>query len=86
MARSNLVLPVLMLIGVSFATDFLTEAYDYSRVFAAIGLFATAAWAAYMHFFASDPMAKKDAWETLTYALVGATIVVMAPMLAQVLA
>ena len=65
--------------------DFISEAYGYSRAFAAIGLFATAAWAAYMHFFASDLIAKKDAWETLTYALVGATIVVMAPMLAQVL-
>lgn len=77
---------MLMTVGLSFATgDFLSEVYDYSRAFAAIGLFATAAWAAYKHMMFIDSMAKKDAWETLTYALIGAVLVIMAPMISQVL-
>ena len=84
MRRSDL-FPVLLLIGLSFASDFLTEVYDYSRTFAAIGLFATAGWAAYTHMLSSDPMAKKDAWETLTYAVIGVVLVMMAPMLTKVL-
>ena len=79
-------IPVLLLmVGLSFATDFLTEVYDYSRAFAAVGLFVTAAWAAYKHMMSTDPMAKKDAWETLTYAIIGAVLVMMAPMISQVL-
>jgi hypothetical protein len=65
--------------------DFLSEAYDYSRAFAAIGLFATAGWAAYKHMLSSDPIERKNAWETLMYAIVGATLVIMAPMISQVL-
>lgn len=85
MRRTALILPVLMLVGLSFATDFLSEAYDYSRAFAAIGLFATAGWAAYKHMMASDPISKKDAWETMTYAIIGAILVMTAPMISQVL-
>jgi len=76
---------MLMAIGLSFATDFLTEVYDYSRAFAAAGLFVTAAWAAYKHMMSTDSMAKKDAWGTLTYAIIGAVLVMMAPMISQVL-
>jgi len=76
---------VLLMVSLSFATDFLTEVYDYSRAFAAVGLFVTAAWAAYKHMMSTDPMAKKDAWETLTYAIVGAVLVMMASMISQVL-
>ena len=39
-----------------------------------------------MHITPSDPMAKKDAWETLTYAIIGTVLVMMIPMISQVLA
>jgi len=65
--------------------DFISEVYDYSRWFAALGLLLTASWSAYGCMLSSDPMAKKDAWETLTYAIVGAVLVMMAPMISQVL-
>ena len=66
--------------------DFISEAYDYSRWFAAFGLLFTASWSAYTCMLSSDPMAKKNAWETLTYSIIGVVLVFMAPMLAQVLA
>ena len=81
----KLIPALLLIVGLSFATDFLTEVYDYSRAFAAIGLFATAAWAAYKHMMSTDSMAKKDAWETLTYAIIGVVLVMMAPMISEVL-
>ncbi len=81
----KLISALLLIIGLSFASDFLTEVYDYSRAFAAVGLFATAGWAAYKHMMSTDAMAKKDAWETLTYAIIGVVLVMMAPMISQVL-
>lgn len=66
-------------------TDFLTQAYYCSQALAALGLLLTAAVAAYRHMTSADPMAKKDAWETLMYAIIGAMLVMLAPMLAQVL-
>lgn len=65
--------------------DFISEAYNYSRWFAALGLLLTASWSAYRCMLSSDPVAKKDAWETLAYAIIGVVLVFMAPMLAQVL-
>jgi hypothetical protein len=76
-----------MLAGIAFAdsNDFFTDMYDYSRVFAAIGLFAVGGYSAYKYMLTEDQLAKKDALETFIYALVGATIVLMAPMISEVL-
>lgn len=81
----KLILALVLMANLVFAAeDFFTQMYDYSRAFAVIGLTATASWSAYKHMMSTDPMAKKDAWETLSYAIVGAMIVLMAPTLSQV--
>ena len=80
------ILVCLLLVGIAFAeNDFFTEMYDYSRVFAAIGLFAVGGYSAYKYMMTEDQLAKKDALETFIYALTGAVIVLMAPMISEVL-
>jgi len=59
--------------------------YDYSRIFAGIGLLAVGGYSALKYMKTEDPLARKDALETFMYAVVGAVVVMMAPMISQVL-
>ena len=65
--------------------DIITEIYDYSRILAAVGMLFVASYAAMKCMRADDPISRKDAIETITYALMGAMIVLLAPMISEVL-
>jgi hypothetical protein len=90
MRKNNLkfvLLMALMLARFAFAADdAITEIYDYARIFSAIGLLITASYAGYKHMRTNDPMARKEAWETLSYAIVGVVLVLSAPYITEVLA
>lgn len=83
--KSRSLLVLLMAVRIAFASDFLTDLQDYSTAFALVGLTLTGFYSAYKHMAATDPLSRKDAWETFIYALVGAIIILTAPALSQVL-
>ena len=65
--------------------DVITEIYSYSRTFAAVGMLIVASYAGMKYMKASDPMERKDAMETVIYAIMGAMMVLLAPMISEVL-
>ena len=85
--KASVVFGILLLADAVFAdsNDFFTNMQNYSTIFAAIGLSIVGGYSALKYMKTEDPLAKKDAMETLIYAVVGATIVIMAPMISGVL-
>ena len=65
--------------------DIITQIYDTARTFGLAAFTFILFYSAYQHFFASDPMTRKNAWETLSYALVGALLILIAPELSRLL-
>jgi len=63
----------------------ISEINGYATVFAAAGLFIMACYSGYKYMFAQEILDKKEAQETLTYALMGTVLVLMAEPLAKAL-
>ena len=56
----------------------IAKLHDAAKAIAAVGLLVMASYSGYKHMFAMEPLEKKDAWETLKYALVGVALVLLA--------